>query len=215
MGREELGESSSSQNVNIAVTGIERGAGGKDECLLSDGSSFFIPRGFAAKHGLFPGQIFSFPRIEEIQRYALFVLAKKKALDLLSYREHSRMQLKRKLLIKEFPEDIIRKVLDSLEDEGSLDEERFCRIWIRTRLRRHSEWGRVLVTGLTKAGVGMRLAEKIVQEELADEDEYSLMCRAAAKIQRHNGITKEKIIKKLLSKGFSYNLVLNYSNNID
>lgn len=215
MDREELGESSSSQNVNITVTGIERGAGGKDVCLLSDGSSFFIPRGYAAKYGLSSGQGFSSADIEKIERDALFVLAKRKALDLLSYREHNRLQLKRKLLLKEFPENVIPEVLESLVDEGSLDEERFCRMWIRSRLKRHSEWGRVLVTGLVRTGVGMRLAERMVQIELSDEDESTYLRRAAAKIQRNSGITREKIIKKLLSKGFSYNLVLHYSNNID
>ena len=215
MDREELGESSSSQNVNITITGIKRGAKGKDVCLLSDGSSFFVPPGFAAKYGLLAGQSLPSDRVLEIKHLALFTAAKRKALELLSFREHSGMQLRQKLLLKDYPDNIIREVLDSLADEGSLDEERFCRTWIHSRLKRHPEWGRVLTAGLAKAGINTRLAERIVREELSKEDEYEVLSRTAAKLERKRGVTKEKIVKNLLSRGFSYNRVLYYSNNID
>ncbi len=215
MGREEQGESSSSQNVNISLTAIRRGAKGKDECIFSDGSSFFISRGSSPRLGLVKGRSYSRAQVLGLEHKALTEEVTRRALNLLSFREHSRMQLRIKLAAREYSGEVIEEVLNLLEDEGSLNEERFCRSWIRSRLRKHPEWGRVLVAGLVKAGISMRFAEKIVAEELENEDEYLVLCRAAAGIEKNRRNTGKKLIKKLISRGFSYNQVINYSSTLD
>jgi len=215
MDREEQEESSSSQNVRLFLTEIRRGAGKGDICLVSDGSSFLMPPGFAGRHGLSPGKEFSEEELSFLKRRAFYVSTRSKALELLAYREHSRYQLYTKLIRKGYREDIIPDVLDDLERDGSLDEERFCSSWIRSRISRHPEWGAVLVAGLMKNGIGRDMAERTVRHELESLDEDELISRLGEKLMRSRRITREKLIKKLIMRGFSYNRVIHYSNTLD
>lgn len=61
---------------------------------------------------------------------------KNKAIYLLYRRDHSRRELTRKLTQKGFQANAIRAVLDELENEGLLNEERFIGSFIRSRRAR-------------------------------------------------------------------------------
>lgn len=60
--------------------------------------------------------------------------ARRLAMDLLARREHSRQELKRKLLAREFPPSDIRVVLDALREEGLQNDRRFIEAFVRSRL---------------------------------------------------------------------------------
>ena len=66
-----------------------------------------------------------------------FVLTYNKALDLLSRREHSRHELLQKLE-KRYPETlpIIEDVLDKLEKNKILDDERFAEMFLQSRAKK-------------------------------------------------------------------------------
>jgi len=55
------------------------------------------------------------------------------ALDLLARREHSRLELERKLAKRGFPDDMIAPTLDELEESGTLASARFTESFIRAR----------------------------------------------------------------------------------
>ncbi len=59
---------------------------------------------------------------------------RRRALDLLARREHSRLELERKLSDRAFESTIIDDVLDRLQDDGLLDEGRFIGSFVRTRV---------------------------------------------------------------------------------
>jgi regulatory protein len=59
---------------------------------------------------------------------------RRRALDLLARREHSRLELERKLLDRGFAEEIVDEVLNSLQADNLLDESRFLESFIRTRV---------------------------------------------------------------------------------
>lgn len=210
MVREELEESSSSQNDKLIITAIQRGVRKKDTCLFSDGSSFLLPPGFMKEHSLVPGMALSIREALLLRKKAQILSVKQKGLELLSRREHTYLQLKNKLILKGFDKEIISEVLDDLKAEGSLDEVRFCRVWLRSRLKKHPEWRPLLLAGLMKAGVKRSMAEEIVTEVLMGEDQGSLIELAAEKINRGNRLKDEKLIKKLISRGFSYKQVIQY-----
>jgi regulatory protein len=58
---------------------------------------------------------------------------RRRAMDLLSRREHSRRELARKLEARSFPADVISEVLDALEREGLLSAERFAESFVAAR----------------------------------------------------------------------------------
>jgi regulatory protein len=54
-------------------------------------------------------------------------------MDLLARREHSRVELERKLAAKSFAPDLIHAVLDKLESDGLLSSERFAQSFVAAR----------------------------------------------------------------------------------
>lgn len=61
---------------------------------------------------------------------------RRRAMDLLARREHSRLELERKLASREFEPELIAVVLDELEHDGLLSAERFIRSFINSRYSR-------------------------------------------------------------------------------
>jgi regulatory protein len=60
----------------------------------------------------------------------------RQALDLLARREHTRLELERKLLARGFGEDVAAAALDGLEQSGALTEARFTESFVRVRAAR-------------------------------------------------------------------------------
>jgi regulatory protein len=61
---------------------------------------------------------------------------RRRALDLLARREHSRLELERKLAARGFTEDVVGPTLDALESSGALAAARFTESFIRSRVAR-------------------------------------------------------------------------------
>ena len=55
-------------------------------------------------------------------------------MDLLARREHTRLELERKLADREFDADVIRDALDDLQEDGLMDEDRFIESFVRARV---------------------------------------------------------------------------------
>jgi len=88
-------------------------------------------------------------------------------MDLLARREHSRLELRRKLGAREFPDDLIEQALDALQDDGLLSDQRFAESFAGSRLRRGQGPQRI-VAELRQRGVGDALATDAVAELGAD-----------------------------------------------
>jgi regulatory protein len=75
------------------------------------------------------------------------------AVDLLARREHSRLELERKLATRGFPEAVIAPALDALEQSGMLVAARFTESFIRSRLAKGQGPVRIRAE-LAERGVG-------------------------------------------------------------
>ncbi len=84
---------------------------------------------------------------------------RKKAMDLLARREHSLVELKRKLLNKFNYDDLIKIELLKLEEQGLLSEERFIDTYVTYRSEK----------GFGPIRIKMELREKGVKDRLINE----------------------------------------------
>jgi regulatory protein len=82
---------------------------------------------------------------------------KRTAVELLARREHSRLELERKLATRGFPEAVIAPALDALEHSGLLVAARFTESFIRSRIAK----------GQGPVRIRAELAERGVPEEQA------------------------------------------------
>lgn len=100
-----------------------------------------------------------------------------RALALLARREHSALELKRKLLQRGYPPDQIDGTLRALADEGLLSEKRYASEWVRSRAGRGQ--GPVKIRAeLRQRGLG----EEQVQQALAATD--TNWARLAGEVRR-------------------------------
>lgn len=81
------------------------------------------------------------------------------AIRLLARREHSRVELLRKLSVKGFQKSDILKALNQLEGEGLLSDARFTEIYIRARRQR----------GFGPLRIARELAERGIAQERIDD----------------------------------------------
>jgi regulatory protein len=75
----------------------------------------------------------SWTRTSDSSGVATPAVIRAKALDLLARREHSRLELRQKLVQRGFPSDRIEPVLDQLVEERLLDENRYAELYACAR----------------------------------------------------------------------------------
>ena len=100
-------------------------------------------------------------------------------LRMLTHSPRTRAQLERSLLRREYEEELIRRVLDQVEEAGLVDDAAFARGWVSSRHHSRGLSRRALSQELRTRGV----EEETVQEavaEVTDEDE-SEAARALAR----------------------------------
>ncbi len=100
---------------------------------------------------------------------------RQRALTLLARREHARIELERKLVAKGSPLDTVREVLDRLESQGLLSEERFAERYAASRKERGHGPIRIL-DELRERGIDEGLSEKAVNPKA--EDWFDLAAKA-------------------------------------
>jgi len=194
-------EDSSSQSDSTVVSVERGGAAGVVRIDLVDGSSFFVPRSVAESEGLDAGTELTPERVEHLRSLGEAELAGEKALSLLAIRDHSRFQLELKLRSRGFGSAAIAQTIVKLTERGYLDDLRFARLWIASRLRRNPEGRSRLAAGLSRAGVSRECASEALLE-FSEEDEREAMERAAERLRRRRSLSADKLAASLLSKGF-------------
>ncbi|HXH03255.1 MAG TPA: regulatory protein RecX, partial [Candidatus Competibacteraceae bacterium] len=106
-------------------------------------------------------------RSSEESAAALRGRLRRTALGLLARRDHTRLELRQKLLARNFPETEVTAELARLEAEGLLSERRFAEVYAHSRLDKG--YGPLRVSReLKERGV----ADEVVAETLAVLDEF-------------------------------------------
>lgn len=211
------GEGSNSPSAKLLITSITRRGTKREqyEVALSDGSSFFVPPSVWVEVHRNAGEAVDVEWRDEVQRRAVAYDVRRRALNALAMREHSRFQLARKLSRFGFPSEAVDRELDRLEAEGLQDDQRFANAWIRSRLKRHPEGAAALLGGLLKAGIPRRDAEAALEQlgGMRDDEPDPLdnaLSDAVEKITRSREVDRESLMRKLAARGFSYNRISRY-----
>lgn len=106
-----------------------------------------------------------------------WVACKRRALDLLARREHSRLELQRKLSLRGYTEEQITTALDELEQASLLDTGRFAESFVRGRISRGQGPRRILME-LAERGVDDTLSRDLIGRAPVDWDAEARKVRA-------------------------------------
>jgi regulatory protein len=129
-----------------------------------------------------------------------------RALHILSLREHSTEELRRKLNKRGFPGEIIGSVLSKLTRTGLLDDARFSSAFVREKVNYKQMGRKGLFSELRKRGVGEDIAggaiAAVMEEEGVDERDLAL------KLLERRGKSQRKKNEGLLRRrGFDDNII--------
>lgn len=125
------------------------------------------------------------------------------ALDALSRREHSRFELTKKLLAKEFPQDLIEVELTRLVELGYLSDARFTEVFIRSRTNRGCGPLRI-IQELRQRGIGAELLESVdARDPEWQRLANTLRCKRFGEALPHSQKEKAAQLRFLLYRGFS------------
>lgn len=111
---------------------------------------------------------------------AVLVAGRTIAMDRLAARDRSRHEILDALARRRFPEEVSVVVVDQLESEGLVDDERFARVWVESRGRAKGLARSVLRLELRRKGV----APDIIDNALAEVDPEAERQAAHALVQR-------------------------------
>lgn len=98
------------------------------------------------------------------------------AYRLLAYRPRTHAELRQRLE-RRFPQEVVEEVLNTLQDDGLLDDAAFAQAFVRSRTAQRPRSGALLRSELQGHGVSREVAEAAV----AGLDEEALAAQAAAR----------------------------------
>ena len=131
-----------------------------------------------------------------------------------AYQERSVFELKNKLYEWKLRPEAVQKVINTLEDENYLNEERFARVFAGGKFR-IKKWGRNKIMAELRA---KKIPDLIIQIGLEEIDEYEYIKVLRETIEKKKSSfenteraeVKQKIINFVLSRGFERHLIAKY-----
>jgi len=140
--------------------------------------------------------------LEESKEPSPYLRAEKTALRLIARAEQCTGGLSRKLERRGFDSACISEVISKLTELNLLDDSRFARLWLESRLRLPRS-PRRLLSSLCARGIAHEEAQTAIKNTLDEETELALLARFAKKYSR-KAKGEPRALKYLLkNEGFS------------
>ncbi len=130
------------------------------------------------------------------------------ALRLLTYRERSRKEVREKLAGKKYSPETVSAVIAKLERLDLLDDEKFSRLWVNSRINFKPRAAWLISRELKQKGIDKETARRVLGELLPPERERDAARQLAAnRVRRYRGQPLETVKRKLFAflarRGFS------------
>lgn len=138
--------------------------------------------------------------------------ARSQAYRWLAYRWYTQKEIEEKLLNKGYSHDVVKTLLNELEENKYVDDQRFTENWIEARAEGKLLGKKRLKQELKIKGIEGQTIEKNIEIYFSPEKELELALQAAKKKAFQAGtIEKNKFVRRLNSylqrKGFDYQTI--------
>lgn len=140
-----------------------------------------------------------------------FIKCKNDSLNIIEKTYKTENEIRNKLILKGYGEDVINKAMVFLKEYNFLDDAKFCDLYIKEKLRNQSK--NKIKYDLIKRGIGERLVKEKLEavrdiQENVEESSIFELARKKYEIVKKNEADKRKQYKKmcefLLRKGYSW-----------
>ena len=142
----------------------------------------------------------------------MLVRAKNSAYALLRVRPRSEAELASRLKDKGYVPGVITGVIEGLRKRGLVDDAKFARFWVDSRMHLKPVGDYILKRELKQKGVGESIVEAALRAKESEYDEYAVAKdMAVERFRRLRSIDRRKATKRvydfLLRRGFKYDCV--------
>ncbi|MDO8963236.1 MAG: RecX family transcriptional regulator [Coriobacteriia bacterium] len=137
--------------------------------------------------------------------------ARERALRLLSFKERSAHEVRKRLVDDGYCEDVSASVVADLERSGLVDDERFARVLARSLTEIRGLGGSRVLRELAAKGVDADLARRALDEFLPPDAEAAAAAEMAARLALRADARTDRIAGRLVRKGFAPALALRAS----
>ncbi|HEV2294801.1 MAG TPA: RecX family transcriptional regulator [Tepidisphaeraceae bacterium] len=171
--------------------------------------AFGVNLNVVARFRLREGMSITSEQVGEIEHGELRQEVFDQATRYLGQRLHTRAELHRKLMRREYGERIISDVLDQLEQLGYVDDKRFATAKALSAAQHKHHGKRRAAVELIKAGVKGETARRALEEVYEAHDSLAVARQLAEKqapsLRRLDGVVaRRRLIGMLLRGGFTY-----------
>jgi len=128
-----------------------------------------------------------------------------RGIAILSRREHSRKELREKLLEYEEDTEKVEATLDEFEKKGFLSDERFAEALCRARSKRYGNFR--LAVELREAGVASEIATRAIESVPSEAERAKEIWERRFGSAAENEKDRQKQIRFLANRGFSFDTI--------
>jgi len=135
--------------------------------------------------------------------------ARNNAYALLRQRPRSVYEIRNRLKLKGYAPGVIEDVVANLERTGDLNDEKFARFWVESRMHMNPAGDVVLKHELKRNGISDGIIEAVLAEKAEKYDEYEVaLSMAKDRFERLKKLDRRKATKRIydfmLRRGFKY-----------
>jgi regulatory protein len=162
-----------------------------------------------AKFRLREGMSLTEEQVRQIQHGEVKQECFDKAMEAIGSRLHSRAELHKKLMRREYGEEVVNAVLDDLARLGYVDDERFAKTKALSAAQYKHHGRRRAFVELRKAGVTGEVADKALQDVYSEHDSAAvakqLAEKQAARLKKLDPVVaRRRLVGMLQRRGFDY-----------
>lgn len=165
--------------------------------------SFSLSENELLNIGIQIGQDFDEKGLEDLKNKAVEDKAMMRAYDLLARRPRSTWELKDYLKRKDYPSELIDKILNVLSEREYLDDEKFAKAWVENRRLLKKTSQRRLRLELQQKHISPDIIARVLEKDETNEKQV-IREVVAKKSTQSRYKDKEKLIAYLLRQGFNY-----------
>ena len=120
--------------------------------------------------------------------------------------------MRQRLKLKGYGDDVINSVVDGLKRSGGLDDEKFARFWMQSRMHLNPVGDTVFRRELKLKGISDFVIDATLEEKAAGFDEYKIaFAMAEERYGRLKKLDRRKAMKRLydflVRRGFKFDTV--------
>ena len=203
-----LKQTPGNERMELQVTRLEEVKRGTLRIWLNDEPAFRLSKAEAQDLHLQEGSTFSPEELAQMHITVLAQKAKRRCLRYLEGQDHTERQVREKLRLEDYPEDVIDAAVDYARSFHYIDDLRYASSYIRAHARNKNVFQ--LRTALLSKGVPEELIDAALEEEEGPDEESQIRLfirKRGADPENTGPEERRKLVAALMRRGYSLSSV--------